>query len=175
MKKTLAVAAVLLALMGRPATADFTINGPITFSGDFSKPGGTVSLTCGSTGVGITNCVQTWGKAQRGNQGSVALSTSTFTMDLNAVQHFSLTLDHAACPCVIANPSNLASAEGQLGIITITQSASGNDGVTWGSVFKFAGGNTPILSVGPNAIDYLSYYVQDATHVIISLGVLNAQ
>lgn len=131
--------------------------------------------TCGTSDVGLINCAQTWGLAQRGKQVSVALSTSTFTIDLNTSQHFALALNHSSCPCTIANPSNLASGPGQLGVIRIVQSASGNDGVTWGSDWKFAGGNPPVLSTGANAVDYLSYYVQDATHIVVALGVLNAQ
>lgn len=131
--------------------------------------------TCGTSDVGLINCAQTWALAQRGKQLSVTLSTSTFTLDLNTSQHFALALNHSACPCTIANPTNLTGAPGQLGVIRIAQSASGNDGVTWGSDWKFGGGNPPVLSTGANAVDYLSYYVQDATHVVVALGVLNAQ
>lgn len=130
--------------------------------------------TCGAGTLAYTDCVQSWTKPQRGAQAAVALSTSTFTTDLNVSQHFSFALNHAACPCAIANPSNLSGAPGQVGMMKIVQSATGSDIVTWGSVFKFAGGTTPTLSTSANAVDYLSYYVDDATHVLVAAGALNA-
>lgn len=107
-----------------------------------------------------------------GGQTSVAISTSTFTPNFLSGQYFSMLLVHAACPCTVANPTNLKA--GQSGIIEIDQSATGGDTVSWGTDFKFPAGFVPVLSTGANNQDYFSYYVRDTSNIIVSSGILNA-
>ena len=116
---------------------------------------------------------QSWTKSQRAAQAAVTLATSTFTPDFSLAQHYSFALNHAACPCNIADPTNVVA--GQVGMLEIDQSSTGGDVVTWGTNWKFATGLAPTLSTGANAQDYFAYYVRDTSHIIVSQGVLNAQ
>ena len=53
----------------------------------------------------------------------------------------------------------------------VIQSATGSDTIgTWGSEYEASGGTAGLtLSTGANAVDILSYYVRDATHIELSL------
>lgn len=128
----------------------------------------------GDANLSFLDVAQSFTKAQSGAQSSPTISTATFTPDLNAANGFDIILVHASCPCTIANPSNISSRIGQTGVIEVDQSSTGSDTITWGSQYKFAGATAPTLSTGASAQDYFSYYVKDATHVIVSSGILNA-
>lgn len=134
------------------------------------------SIVCGeATGLALwPSCNQSWGKSQRGSKQVVALATSTFTPDFDAAQHFTFNLVHASCPCTIANPTNVGNSPGQVGVFKIVQSATGGDTVTFGTDFIYDKGVPPVLSSTGNAIDYLPYYVDDATHIVLALGAANA-
>ncbi len=118
--------------------------------------------------IAYLDVVQTFTVAQRGQQVAVTPSGSTFTPDMAAGQHFSLALVNGAN--TLANPTNVVA--GQVGMLKIVQGSSGSDTLTFGSDFKFASGSPPALSAGANAIDYFGYYVEDATHIVISAGIL---
>ena len=61
----------------------------------------------------------------------------------------------------MANPSNL-----KVGtyMIFIKQDATGSRGLSWGSVFKWPGGATPVLSTAANSVDIVSFY-SDGTNM----------
>lgn len=56
----------------------------------------------------------------------------------------------------IANPTNLQDASYLT--LKLIQDATGSRTVTWGSMFKWAGGATPVLSTAANSYDILSFY-----------------
>lgn len=118
---------------------------------------------------------QSWTGAQRGTPVNITISTSTFTPNFNTGQNFEIDLNHAACPCTLANPSTTLVA-GQSGMIEIHQSASGADTIgTWGSAYQYAGGTSTItLSTGANAIDYLPYYVRNDAAAIVLGSIITA-
>lgn len=114
---------------------------------------------------------QTWTAAQRNSITTLTPSANTYTPNFDSSNNFTLTL---AATNTIANPSTTPVA-GQSGIIEIIQDATGSRTVTWGSQYVAAGGvSTVTLSTAANAKDYISYYVVDATHILISAGALNA-
>jgi hypothetical protein len=122
----------------------------------------------------FTNRNQSFTKAQRATPVALSPSGATFTPSFDDGQNFTVTLVHASCPCTIANPSTTPVA-GQTGVIEVIQSATGSDAVTWGSSYTAAGGTATIaLSSAVNARDYLSYYVDDPTHIVVTTGALNA-
>lgn len=131
---------------------------------------------CGAIGTcaGLA-AAQSYTKSQRGTPATLTISTATFTPDFDAAQNIAFTLVHASCPCTLANPSGTPVA-GQAGVIVVTQSATGSDTIgTWGSDYIAAGGTSTItLSTSASAKDVLSYYVIDATHIVLSVGALNA-
>ena len=117
---------------------------------------------------------QSFTKAQRTTPITVSISGSTFTPNFDNSQNFTITLVHASCPCTIANPSTTL-APGQAGVINIIQSSTGSDTVSWGSSYIAAGGVATIaLSTAGNAKDYLSYYVDASSNIVISMGAANA-
>lgn len=87
-----------------------------------------------------------------------------------------MTLVHASCPCTIANPTGIASAIGQTGMLDIIQSSTGSDTVgTWGSQFITPGGTSTLtLSAAANAVDHIAYRVIDSTHVLLGPVMQNA-
>jgi hypothetical protein len=56
----------------------------------------------------------------------------------------------------IANPTNLQDASYLT--LKLIQDGTGNRTVTWGSMFKWAGGAVPVLSTSAGAVDILSFY-----------------
>lgn len=124
--------------------------------------------------VVTTNTTQTLTASKRSTVQTLSLSSSTATPNFDNGQNFTLTLS-SACPCTLANPSTTPVA-GQTGVMEIIQDGSGSRTIgTWGSNYTAAGGTSTItLSTGASARDYLSYYVADSTHVVLSPAVLNA-
>ncbi len=134
---------------------------------------GVVTLSSAASPAARLNVVQSFTKAQRGTPVVLSLSGATATPNYDNGNNFSLLLVHASCPCTLANPSTTPVA-GQAGQIVVTQSATGSDTLAYGNQFKFTGGVAPVLSTGANAVDILSYYVSDATHINVT-SVLNFQ
>ena len=123
--------------------------------------------------IAYTNANQTFTKAQRVQVTMLSLSGSSATPNFDNGQNFSLTLVHASCPCTMANPSTTPVA-GQSGVIEVDQSSTGSDTLAWGSKYYASGGTAAIvLSTAANAKDFISYYVADSTHIIITTGALN--
>lgn len=126
----------------------------------------TATGTSGAT-IPLLNGTNTWSGQQSGSVTTLSISTATFTPD-GTNNHYKLTLSHAACPCTLANPSATPVA-GTSGTIEVIQSSSGSDTIgTWGSSYMAPSGTSSLtLSTGANAIDVLSYFVIDATHILL--------
>jgi uncharacterized protein DUF5907 len=112
--------------------------------------------------------------AQRGTPTNITISTATFTPNFDTAQNFEIDLT-SACPCTLANPSTTLVA-GQSGVIEIHQDGSGSRTIgTWGSDYQYAGGTSTItLSTAASAVDYLSYYVNNAATGIVLFGLNKA-
>lgn len=136
--------------------------------------GGLINAGVLPTDVAYVDQAQTFTAAQRNQVSALTISTATFTPNFNTGQDFTMTLVHASCPCTLANPSTTPVA-GQAGLFVITQSTTGDDLIgTWGSDYEAPGGTATItLSAGANAVDVISYFVIDSTHVVLSPGALN--
>lgn len=124
--------------------------------------------TSGSN-VPLLNGTNVWTGQQSATPTSLAISTATFTPD-GSSNNYTLTLVHASCPCTLANPSATPVA-GTGGQITVKQSSAGGDLIsTYGTDYVASGGTSAIaLTPGANAIDILSFYVIDSTHIALSL------
>jgi hypothetical protein len=124
-----------------------------------------VLFTGASTGIAYLYVPQSWTASQRAAQGNASDSSGTWTPNLDSYQHLVFSLVHGET-CVIANPSTTPVA-GQTGTFTFVQSASGGDTCSFsGSDYVYPGGvSTITLSSGTNAVDLLSYKVQDSTHI----------
>lgn len=129
--------------------------------------GGDLTFTGGApSGTGHRGQTHFVGQVN-GSVTTLSISTATFTPD-GSNNHYYMQLVHASCPCTLANPSQTPVA-GTTGVIEVQQSSTGSDTIgTWGSQYMAPGGTSSItLSTGANAIDVLSYFVVDSTHILL--------
>lgn len=126
----------------------------------------TATGTSGAT-VPLLNGTNVWSGQQSVGVTTLTISTATFT-PTGATNNYQITMT-SACPCTLANPSATPVA-GTSGQIVVIQDGTGSRTFgTWGSQYYSSGGTSTItLSTAANAIDVLSYYVMDATHVLLS-------
>lgn len=150
-----------------------TITGSVTTTG--SPANGNIAMFSGASSItnatdqnfAYTDVTQTYTKANRVSPVTDSISGITYTPDFSASNNHNLTLNHAACPCTLANPTNVVA--GQAGQIIINQSATGSDTLnSYGTSYVFTNGVSPLLSTSASATDILSYYVIDSTHIRIS-------
>jgi len=128
-----------------------------------NRSGGNLLLNTGTaTGTGIHGIITTTGGA---HNAPVSITyAATITLDLALANNFETTLTGNV---TMANPTNVVS--GQVGHIKITQDATGGRTISFGTNWKFAGGQTPVLSPTANAIDILVYYVYSGALITGSL------
>lgn len=111
------------------------------------------STTAAQVGTYTTTAIDTLLAAKSDRSGVVALVDGpTISANAAAGNTFEVTL---AGNRTISNPTN--SANGQKIVYRLTQDATGNRTVTWGSAFRFAGGTPPTLSSAPGKTDYLGF------------------
>ena len=147
--------------------------GPTTGSAIQKASSGGLTAATAGTDYGAPGTAETWTAGQSGGQFTPTISGSTFTCDFNQGNHCIINLVHASCPCTIAAPSNLSSRVGITGVISIAQSSSGADTVSWNSVFKFAGATAPTLSTGANDVDDFGFYARTSSAVDVGTFGLN--
>lgn len=107
--------------------------------------------------------VQSFTRAQRG--GVLALTdAATVAVDLALANNFSLTI---AGSRTLGIPTNQLA--GQAGTIVIKQDATGSRTLAYSVNWKFPGGTAPALSTTGNAVDVLTYYVEDTGRITARL------
>lgn len=116
----------------------------------------------GIAGAGLTSLSNAWSKAQYVTPFTLT-DASTITIDLSQSNNFSITLGGNRA---FGNPTNIHA--GQAGQIVVKQDGTGSRTLAFGTDWKFSGGTAPTLSTAAGAIDILSYYVIDATHIAVS-------
>ena len=110
----------------------------------------TIGKADAALGHGDKDTANTWTKAQTVAQ--VALTdAATINTDATAGNVFGVTL---AGNRTLANPTGLVA--GETLVWFITQDATGGRTLTFGSLFKFAGGVVPSVARGANAVSRLS-------------------
>lgn len=138
---------------------------------DLSNGATGCSTATGTSGgnIPLLNGTNVWSGQQSALPTTLSSATSTVTPD-GTSNNYVVTLTHANTPFTLANPSATPVA-GTGGQIVVIQSATGSDVIgTWGSQYEAPGGtSTLVLSTGVSAVDVLSYYVRDATHIELSL------
>ncbi len=167
-------------------SAGYYVNGvPVTGTGTVTSvvcgtglTGGTISGS-GTCAVDIANNTAVWGGTTSKildahvAQTSIApvalvISTATFTPAFASGINEEITLIHATCPCTIANPTGTYA--GLSGFLTVIQSSTGSDTVTWGANWKFPGGTAPTRSTAANAIDILPYYCRTTSFCAVGFS-----
>ncbi|HZS63502.1 MAG TPA: DUF2793 domain-containing protein [Xanthobacteraceae bacterium] len=96
---------------------------------------------------------------------TVALTDgATITPDFSAGINFTVTLGGNR---TLANPTN--QKVGQSGFIRIAQDATGSRTLSFGTNWKFAGGNAPVLTTAASKVDVLAYVVTGSGEIMASL------
>jgi hypothetical protein len=101
-------------------------------------------------------------KAQRGNVLPVAYA-STITLDMNGSNNYRVST--LAGNLTVANPSAITAAPGQGGSIWFEQDGTGSRTISFGSMFKFAGGTAPTATTTASAWDRADYKVRNASTI----------
>lgn len=130
----------------------------------------TATLPANTGTIAELNLQQNWTALQSNCVTTLTISTTTFTPD-GTCNNYKLTLTGSD---TIANWSSTMVA-GTSGIIEVVQDATGSRTASWGTQYVAAGGVASItLSTAANAQDFISFFVIDSTHILISAGALNA-
>ena len=91
----------------------------------------------------------------------ITYAGGTITIDLDAANNFEVGLANNA---TLTNPTNVKL--GQSGVIFVRQTLGSNT-LSYGSFYKFQSNSAPVLSTAVNGIDALTYYVANATTIIV--------
>jgi hypothetical protein len=110
--------------------------------------------------------VNIWTKTQIGQVLALSVSANAIAIDMSQSNNFSVSLQ-ATTSQVLSNPTNaIAGTSGQ---IAITQNATAST-LTYGTSWISTDGSVPVVSVTPGAVNLLSFYVVDPTHVWFTLS-----
>lgn len=144
------------------------INGGITIGG--ASPNANASFIWANTTDIWTSVAHKFIDPAGANQ-AIAPTTyaefgGTFNIAFTNGINGNLALNHTDCPCNIANPTGVYA--GLSGNLTLVQSASGSDTVTWSSVWKFSNGVPPTLTTTANAVDVLPYYCRTPSFCVVT-------
>ena len=130
-----------------------------------STTASTVQYVGNLTGSGVLTPVAVWAAA-------VPLSISdaaTITIDLSAGINFSIVTTSTIGPTrTIANPTNAKA--GQTGWISIQQSTTGSNAVTFGANWHFSTGTVTTVSNTANAIDLIYYTAVSSTYIMTTIA-----
>lgn len=103
---------------------------------------------------------------QCGTQSAAGTMTPNFALANSCVATF------GAGNLTIANPTNVKA--GQSWVLSLQQDGVGSRTVTWGTSYKWAGATAPTLSTTASAIDIISCWATDSTHINCALAVKGA-
>jgi len=152
---------------GAGSFTSLTVTGTTTLAtaltGVLKGTSGVVSVATAGTDYAGISTAQSFTAGQRGAVSALTDGT-TITPNFALANNFSLTLGGNR---TLANPTNLVA--GQSGVIVITQDATGNRTLAYGSNWDFSGGTAPTLTTTASAVDVLVYYVNSATSITASL------
>ena len=137
---------------------------------------GTYAVAMNATGLTYTanSAAFTYQNGVSGKQITPAISTATFTPDLNLGNVFIINLT-SACPCTIANPLNISSRIGSFGSFHVVQDGSGSRTIgTWGADYLAVGGvSTLVLSTAATATDIIPFEVTASGSIVLGTVIKN--
>ena len=118
-------------------------------------------------GMVSLDAVNSWTKGQVGPITALT-DANPISIDASLSNNFSLLMTAVVgATRKLNNPTNISA--GQSGMITITQSSTGTNALTFDTYYKFAYGAAPTLSTTNNAVDCLAYYVISSTQILVTL------
>lgn len=115
--------------------------------------------------IANTSIGNTFTGAQAANVTVLTSSSNSVAVNLANNNNFSLTMTENT---TLANPTNIVT--GQSGQIAITQASGASYTLAYASYWVSASGTTPTMSTTHSAVNLLSYYVVDSTHIWYSLN-----
>ena len=124
-----------------------------------------VQYVANSTSVGMLTPAAVWTAAY-----PLSITDAiTITLDLSAGINFSIvTTTGVGATRALANPSNIK--PGQTGWISITQSSSGGNAVTFGNQWHFSTGTVTTVSNTANAIDLIYYTAVTNSYILATIS-----
>jgi hypothetical protein len=109
-----------------------------------------------------TNTVNTFTKAQVIAPVALSISAGSVAIDATLSNNFRLSLTENA---TLANPTGLI--DGQTINVLLVQDATGGRTLAYGTMYRFAGGDTPAVGSGPNSVNMLSCYYDSTLNALI--------
>lgn len=151
--------AVIAATYGGTNNAFTQFTGPTTAIKTFTLPNVSDTIAC----LGQVN---TYTKTQIGNVTVLSVVTNAVALDLSLGNNFSLALQ-ATTSQVLSNPTNAVA--GTSGQIAITQNATPST-LTFDTSWISNDGTVLAVSTTAGAVNLLTFYVVDATHIWFSIS-----
>ena len=144
-------------------TKTFTVNNTVTLTGTDATSLSLPSVSTSIAGAGVST---TFTKPQIGSVSSLSVSANAIAVDMSLANNFAVTLQ-ATTSQVLSNPTNATA--GQAGQIAITQNGTPST-LTFGVNWISTDGTTPTVSTTASAVNLLTYYVVDSTHVWFAIS-----
>jgi hypothetical protein len=120
----------------------------------------------GDTGIPVLTTVNDWVAAQRTTPVTL-VDGPTITPDFSVGNNFIVTLGGNR---TLANPTSMGTGLQQAGQIVVIQDGAGSRTLTLDTFWKTQGGLGIQLSTAPGAVDIISYFQWDDTHIAASTG-----
>jgi hypothetical protein len=127
--------------------------------------GGALVTAIAGTDYATTNALQTFTKAQVGGVVALTSSAATTTINMSLGNNFSQTLNENT---TWSNPIN--ALPGTSGQIALTQHATTPYTVNFGTSWLSTDGTTLTVSSTLGAVNLVTYYVADSTHVWFAIS-----
>ncbi len=136
--------------------------------GTITSSNSTLSFTTGAASLSIQvdlSHANVW-TGQQNFQAVALTDASPITWNLATQQSAKVLLTSGVGSTrQLQNPTNLV--DGGTYILRVTQSSTGSNALTYGTVYKFPGGVAPTLSVANNAVDVLTF-TSDGTNMLLT-------
>ena len=134
-----------------------------------AKQGSTIELGTMLATLGLRTSGIPFFVGNYANYSQAIAYASTINWDMNSGSYATVTLTGDA---TIANPTNLIA--GSFYVLKLTQDATGNRKVKWGTAFKWAEGVEPILQTAASGIDLFGFF-SDGTNLFASASFADYQ
>ncbi len=136
--------------------------------GTLTSSNSTIAFTTGAASLSLQvdlSHANVW-TGQQNFQAVALVDASPVVWNLATAQSAKLLMTAAiGATRQLQNPSNLV--DGGTYILRVTQSSTGTNALTYGTVYKFPGGVAPVLSVANNAVDILTF-TSDGTNMLLT-------
>jgi hypothetical protein len=146
-------------IVGFAGTASFAT------TASFVTTGTAYQYTSGTSVTAVLSPAVIWAAAAP----VVLTDASSITIDMSTGFNFSLlTTSGVGSTRTLANPANIK--PGQTGFIAVTQSATGNNAVTFGTNWHFSTGTVTTVTTTANAVDLIYYTAVTSSYLLTTIA-----